>query len=340
MSKTPPTRRDHGDPAPNAAATPAGGGAGDESGAAMDERLIRRLVESILDEPRTRHLGDSPRPNKKRIDELMDLLRELMFPGFFGRRDLSEEGLADHVRVLTARIGAHLVEQVRSCLRYAAHLPEGDADDPACRRCDEESRRITDDFLASLPALREALALDVQAAFDGDPAARHTDETILCYPGVEAVFAYRVANRLNELEVPLLPRIISEQAHSRTNIDIHPGATVGDSFFIDHGAGVVIGETTIIGDHVKIYQGVTLGAKSFPKDERGRIIRDEKRHPTLGDRVTIYAGAVILGGDTEIGHDCIISGGVFLTQSVPPKHIVRQKKPELVMRSNKEAIGG
>jgi serine O-acetyltransferase len=177
----------------------------------------------------------------------------------------------------------------------------------------------------------------VLAAFDGDPAATHTDEVIFSYPGLEAVLDHRFAHELLRLGVPLLPRIISEQAHSRTGIDIHPGAQIGRSFFIDHGAGVVIGETAVIGDHVKIYQGVTLGAKSFDKDERGRLVRGRKRHPTIGDRVTIYAGAVILGGDTIIGDDCVISGGVFLSQSVPPRHVVRQKQPELVMRSNRDA---
>ncbi|MCB0900452.1 MAG: serine acetyltransferase, partial [Actinobacteria bacterium] len=178
------------------------------------------------------------------------------------------------------------------------------------------------------------IALDVQAAFDGDPAAIHTDEVVFCYPGLEAILSHRIAHALTRLHVPLLPRLIQELAHNATGIDIHPGATIGESFFIDHGTGVVIGETTVIGDHCRIYQGVTLGAKSFQRDETGRLVRGVKRHPTIGNRVTIYAGAVILGGDTVIGDDCVINGSVFLTRSVPPGHIVRQKSPELVMRSN------
>lgn len=307
---------------------------------------VQSLVRSIVSEPRTRHLGESPLPDRARIAALVELLRELTFPGFFVVRGLSEDGLPSHVAALASRILAHAVEEIRSALRYARHVaPDGGAaradgspaDADEARRCDEEARRIAHAFLDRLPDVRAALALDVQAAFDGDPAARHTDETIFCYPGVDAVFAYRIARVLHEQGVPLLPRIISEQAHSRTGIDIHPGAKIGKSFFIDHGAGVVIGETAQIGDNVKIYQGVTLGAKSFPKDERGRYLRGQKRHPTIGDRVTIYAGACILGGDTAVGDDCVVSGGVFITESVPPKHIVRQKKPELVLRTNRAA---
>ncbi|MEC9373931.1 MAG: serine O-acetyltransferase [Planctomycetota bacterium] len=307
------------------------------AGPRIERSLVDELVRGIVSEPRTRHLGEAPLPSWRRVEELVQLVRELAFPGFFGARGLSEDSLPGHVQQLVARIAAHCMEQARSCLRYAEHLPFANENALRSRECDEEARRITERFLERLPTMRAALALDVQAAFDGDPAATHTDETIFCYPGVDAVFAYRVARIFYELEAPLLSRIISEQAHSRTGIDIHPGAEIGPSFFIDHGAGVVIGETSVIGEHVKIYQGVTLGAKSFPKDERGRLIRGTKRHPTIGNRVTIYAGAVILGGDTVIGDDCVVSGGVFLTQSVPPRHIVRQKKPELVMRSNREA---
>lgn len=298
-----------------------------------EEPLVDRLVRSILDEPRTRHIDAPPLPDARAVAEVVELVRGLVFPGFFGAGQLTTDGLHEHVVELTGRLRAGLIEQTRAALRYgraagdqiAGPLPEPE--------------ETADAFLAELPALRDRLAVDVQAAYDGDPAATNTDETIVSYPGVDAVFAYRVANALRRFNVPVLPRIITEQAHSRTGVDINPGATIGRSFFIDHGAGVVIGETAVIGDNVKIYQGVTLGAKSFPKDERGRLIRGQKRHPTIGDRVTIYAGAVILGGETTIGDDCVVSGGVFLTQSVPPGHIVRQKQPELLMRTNREAIG-
>jgi len=306
-------------------------------GAFAPPELVRALRDSILNDRVARHLSPAPLPRPDRVRLFVDLVRQAVFPGFFGAADLREEGLEEHLGPLLEQIGEMGSEQVRRALRYARHLPAGKADDPACAECDAEATRIMRSFLAHLPALRASIALDVQAAYDGDPAARHTDETILCYPGVAAVVSYRIARRLLVDGAPMVPRIIAELAHSDTGIDIHPGAQIGEGFFIDHGAGVVIGETAIIGNNVKLYQGVTLGAKSFPLDERGEIIRGQKRHPTLGDRVTIYAGAVILGGDTVIGDDCVISGGVFLTGSVPPKHVVRQKQPELVMRANRSA---
>ncbi len=320
------------------------GAAGQDGPAARREAFAsseaaQRLRESVLADEVTRHLGATPLPRPDRLRAFVELVREAVFPGFFGASDLCEEGLEAHLEALLERIGQVGYEQVRRALRYARHLPAGAADDPACAECDAEARRIMRSFLDGLPALRSEIALDVQAAYDGDPAARHTDETILCYPGVAAVVSYRIAHKLLMDGAPMVPRIIAELAHSDTGIDIHPGARIGRSFFIDHGAGVVIGETALIGDNVKLYQGVTLGAKSFPVDERGEIIRGQKRHPTIGNRVTIYAGAVILGGDTVIGDDCLISGGVFLTESAPPRHVVRQKKPELVMRANRTAPG-
>ncbi len=190
--------------------------------------------------------------------------------------------------------------------------------------------------MEGIPAVRELLAGDVQAAFDGDPAALNIDEVILAYPGLLAISVQRLAHPLYELEVPLMPRIMSEWAHARTGIDIHPGANIGRNFFIDHGTGVVIGETTDIGDNVKIYQGVTLGALSFPKDERGRVIRQAKRHPTVRDNVTIYANAIILGGDTVIGENSVIGGSVFVTSSVPPNSVVTFKPPELRLKTRGE----
>ncbi len=302
--------------------------------------LVEKLAQSIRDDGRIRHLGDVPLPDPLLIGEFVELCRELVFPGFFGRRGLSEGMLDSYVSSLISRIGAHMADQARSALRYVKHIESHLAETAECRECDALAMQVAQEFIAELPGLRASLSLDVQAAYDGDPAADHTDEVILSYPGVDAVFAYRLANILHRMKTPLIPRIIGEQAHGRTGIDIHPGATIGPSFFVDHGAGVVIGETTQIGANVKIYQGVTLGAKSFPKDERGRLIRGAKRHPTIGDRVTIYAGAVILGGDTVVGDDCIISGGVFVSESVPAGHVVRQKKPELVMRTNREALEG
>ena len=300
----------------------------------IDPELVKVLTASILDERRTRHLGGKHIPNHDAVSHLMDLLRELMFPGFFDQRSLSPANMPLHVQELVSRIMLAMQEQVRAVIRYmtAAELDCGGlGSDP-----DEAARCIAASFVETLPAIRRLLALDVQAAYDGDPAAVHTDEVVFCYPGLEAIFSHRIAHALTRLGVPLLPRLIQELAHNKTGIDIHPGASIGESFFIDHGTGVVIGETTEIGTHCRVYQGVTLGAKSFEKDDNGRLIRGVKRHPTIGNRVTIYAGAVILGGDTIIGDDCVINGSVFLTRSVPPGHIVRQKSPELVMRTNRE----
>jgi serine O-acetyltransferase len=189
-----------------------------------------------------------------------------------------------------------------------------------------------------LPALRQVLATDVEAAFAGDPACKSLDEVIFCYPGFEAITVYRLAHWLHELEVPLIPRMMTEWAHSRTGIDIHPGARIGKHFFIDHGTGVVIGETCDIGDWVKLYQGVTLGALSFPKDEQGNLVRGVKRHPTIQDRVVIYANATILGGQTTIGHDSVIGSNVWLTESVEPRTTVTMEKPQLRMRGAQDGL--
>lgn len=307
--------------------------------AGPNAELARKLTASILADERTRHLGETPLPSRESISELVDLLRGLMFPGFFGRRGLTRDNLSMRVEELLDRIHAHVESQVDSVLRYVRHMgPEAERPTPPAEEveCDRRARAIAGQFLEQLPEIRRLLSLDVQAAFDGDPAALHTDETIFCYPGVEAIFSHRVAHALYRLNVPLLPRIIHEMAHSRTGIDINAGASIGESFFIDHGGGVVIGETSVIGSHVRIYQGVTLGAKSVDKDRRGRVAPGVKRHPTIGDRVTIYAGAVILGGDTEIGADCVIAGSVFVTRSVPAGHVVRQEQPSLVLRTHRD----
>ncbi len=305
----------------------------------VDAALVGRLVASILGEPRTSHMGDAHLPRTAEILELTELLRELMFPGFFTRRGLTDRNLALHVQELLSKIQLHVEQQVRAALRYTQHI-ETDVADGRCAQCDVKAREVAQAFVEQLPEIRRLLALDVQAAFDGDPAAAHTDETILCYPGIDAIFTHRIAHALYQLDVPLLPRIIQEMAHSRTGIDIHPGAQIGESFFVDHGAGVVIGQTTIIGDQTRIYQGVTIGATSFELDTNGQLKRtgNTKRHPTIGNRVTIYSGAIILGGETTIGDDCVIAGSVFLTQSVPPGHLVRQTKPELVMRTVRHRV--
>lgn len=300
-------------------------------------RAARRTTASILSDERTRHISAAYLPHRRELLRILDELHTLLFPGFFGPRDLTEDTVHDRANAVLKDVSRSLYAQISGALRYEKNIDlRSGAFEKECAKCDARAAQVVTAFLEALPEIRWLLSLDVQAAFDGDPAARHTDETIFCYPGVRALAVHRIAHVLYRHNVPLLPRIMSEHAHSVTGIDIHPGAKIGPSFFIDHGTGVVIGETTIIGEHCKIYQGVTLGAKSFPKDEQGRLLRDTKRHPTLEDYVTVYAGATILGGDTVIGAGSVINGGVFLTTSVPPGHVVRAPRVELTLRNNPE----
>lgn len=289
--------------------------------------LVDGLLESYRRDSRGQHVNRRYLPSRDEILEIARLLLELFYPGYYGRQDLTDENLAFHVGNLLSTVRAKLLTQVETCLCYAREI-EGL---PAAE-CDAAARRATGEFLARLPAIRDALVLDVQAAYDGDPAAQSLDEVILAYPGFLAVTIHRVAHELHVLGVPLMPRILSEWAHTQTGVDIHPGATIGESFFIDHATGVVVGETTEIGARVKLYQGVTLGAMSHPRDERGRVVRGTKRHPTVGDDVTLYANAIVLGGETTVGSDSIVGGSVFLTRSVPPGSRVAMKPPELAVR--------
>jgi len=323
----------------------------------LNERLgplVERVVNSYWDDARTQHIDRKYLPSQRKITQLTELLLELVFPGFRGRlNSLTKHNVKFHVGDLLPRITNLVFEQVLHCLCYVieaqeqaptadGHTVDGHTTDGQTvegvlqRRCEAQAHGKTLDFVERLPAVHQMLAGDVQAAYDGDPAAVNTDEVILAYPGLLAIAVYRLAHELHQLNVPLMPRIMSEWAHTMTGIDIHPGATVGRDFFIDHGTGVVIGETTRIGDWVKIYQGVTLGALSFPKDERGRVIRGKKRHPTVEDHVTIYANAIILGGETIIGEGAVIGGSVFITTSVPAYCTVTFKPPELRVRSHVE----
>jgi serine O-acetyltransferase len=257
-------------------------------------------------------------PSRDRLVELVEDLRSVLFPGYFGTQDLTAETMRFQVGSTLDRVSRVLVEQVERGLAYRC------TDDPErCRGCDQRALEISDAFLRRLPALRRKLALDVAASYEGDPAATSADEAIFCYPGVLAITNYRLAHELHRLGVPLIPRIITEHAHSTTGIDIHPGATIGERFFIDHGTGVVVGETCVIGDRVRVYQGVTLGAKSLPLDERGRPIKGIPRHPIVEDDVIIYSGATILGRVT-VGRGAVIGGNVWLTRSVSPGSHVTQ----------------
>jgi serine O-acetyltransferase len=223
-----------------------------------------------------------------------------------------------------------LSEQIERAYRYRCRLENCDSSD-----CIKMAETATHHLLNRLPVIREMLKGDVMAAFDGDPAAKSYEEIIISYPCIVAIATYRIAHELYIKEVPLLPRIMGEYAHSVTGIDIHPGAKIGKNFFIDHGTGVVIGETSVIGDNVKIYQGTTLGALSFPKDERGRIIKGGKRHPTIEDNVTIYAEATILG-DVVIGRDSIIGSNVWIKESVPAGVVVSMSSGDLVFKKRDE----
>ena len=293
-------------------------------------RLVDSVVTSYREDTRTRHIGGAYFPSRLEIGELIERLLELVYPGFYGRQDLTDHNIGFHVGELLPRIGRLAYRQVfRSICYEEATEHDGLRADTACA---EKAREIIGTFLERIPDVRSMLADDVQAAVDGDPAATGSDEAVLAYPGVLAVTVFRLAHELHRLGVPLMPRVMTEWAHHNTGVDIHPGATIGRRFFIDHATGVVIGETTEIGCNVKLYQGVTLGALSFPLDDRGRVIREEKRHPTVEDDVTVYANAIVLGGDTVIGAGSIIGGSVFLTTSVPAGSAVTFTPPDLPIK--------
>jgi serine O-acetyltransferase len=257
--------------------------------------------------------GRRPLPSRNTVVEIVEALRSVLFPGYFGISELTRDSAAFHLGSTLDGVRRSLQEQVRRGLCFACERPGiVPAED-----CDRRAAEVTTCFLGRLPAVRRLLASDVQAAYEGDPAATCPDEAIFCYPGVLAITNYRLAHELYRLGVPLIPRIITEHAHSITGIDIHPGAAIGGSFFIDHGTGVVIGETCVIGNRVRIYQGVTLGAKSFPLDEHGKPIKGIKRHPNVEDDVIIYSEATILGAIT-VGRGAVIGGNVWLTHDVPP----------------------
>ena len=295
--------------------------------------LTERLVTTYDSLGTMNHLDHCPLPKYEEIVAVVHDLMEVLYPGYRRREGLHRGNIGFYVGDLVDRLHDRLTQQIGRALRHEAY--RDGASDPCDHAEDYEAlgQAKTLLFLDRLPELREILATDVQAAFDGDPACKNTDEVIFCYPGLEAVTIQRLAHLLYELEIPFIPRMMAEWAHSRTGIDIHPGATIGPFFFIDHGTGVVIGETCHIGSHVKLYQGVTLGALSFPTDEAGNLVRDQKRHPTIEDRVVVYANATILGGETTIGHDSVIGSSVWITKSVEPNTTVLLEKPKLRLRS-------
>jgi len=296
------------------------------------QEVTGEFLDSYLGDERARRISQRYLPSREAIVEILEAVLDLMYPGYFGRRDLSGENLGAYVTQSVESLAPKLEREMEHCLCYGRERDAGrerEAGRAEFGECAPRAHELAGIFLGRLPEIRSMLIRDVQAAFDGDPAASNLDEVILAYPGVLAVSVYRIAHALHDLGVPMMARIMTEWAHSKTGADIHPGATIGEAFFIDHATGVVIGETTHIGDRVKLYQGVTLGALSFPRDASGQIIRGKKRHPTVESGSTLYANATVLGGQTVVGADSVIGGSVFLTRSVPPRSRVSLKEPEL-----------
>jgi len=288
--------------------------------------IADRIIANCNDNECYTHVANEPIPSKESVIQIIDRLKEVLFPGYFTREKLDPVNLKYYMGQQVSILFDMLSEQIslsirHDCFRY--HQP--------CSECLDSGQHAALEFLDSVPDIRRTLATDIQATYQGDPASKSYDEIIFSYPGIFAITVYRVAHRLYHLNVPLLPRIMTEYAHNMTGIDIHPGAHIGGYFCIDHGTGVVIGETTQIGQWVRLYQGVTLGALSLPKDA-GEKLRGKKRHPTIEDDVIIYSGATILGGETVIGARSVIGGNVWITKSVPPDTKVVMEPQQLRFR--------
>ncbi len=303
--------------------------------------LADRLVVTYSELGTISHLGHCPLPNYESIIAATEALKEVLYPGYRRRDGLHLGNVTYYVGDLIDTLHDKLTEQIARALCHESRNRSACAPTPNEREDYEamgQARTLT--FLEQLPELRRVLATDVEAAYAGDPACKSLDEVIFCYPGLEAITVYRLAHLMHQLEVPLIPRMMTEWAHSRTGIDIHPGAKIGNYFFIDHGTGVVIGETCEIGQWVKLYQGVTLGALSFATDGEGNLVRGTKRHPTIEDRVVVYANATILGGRTVIGHDSVVGSSVWLTRSVDPHTTVTMESPKLHIRGGPDELAG
>ena len=291
-------------------------------------QVVKRLLASCKTEDCFDRVGPIRMPSHESVVRIIHQARRIIFPGYFTQTRFDYVNLEYCLGQETTELFESLSKQIvlsiqHDCLRH----------DQPCSQCIERSHETALQFIQALPELRTILATDIRAALGGDPAAKSYDEVIFCYPGLFAITVYRLAHKLHELDAPLLPRMMTEYAHGLTGIDIHPGAKIGESFFIDHGTGVVVGETTEIGNRVRVYQGVTLGALSIPRDRVDRF-RNKKRHPTIEDEVIIYSNATILGGEAVIGARSIIGGNVWITESVPPDTRVLLKPPELVYIGN------
>jgi serine O-acetyltransferase len=293
------------------------------------EAVTEELAAMRASLPLFEYVTSVPRPTFPAARQIIRLCQQILFPGFFEpQQPTTDLGVKFSIGQILSRLFQLLSTQICASIRHD-HIRYNSP----CVNCHDQGRQLAMEFIRKLPELRRILASDVVAAKEGDPAAgNHLDQIILAYPGVYATMVHRLAHELWRLEVPFMPRIMTEYAHSHTGIDIHPGAAIGSSFFIDHGTGVVIGETTIIGDRVRLYQGVTLGALSLPKNA-GETLQGRKRHPTIESDVIIYSGATILGGETVIGARSVVGGNVWLTESIPPDTKIFIKKPELVIIS-------
>ncbi len=291
--------------------------------------VVETLVAAWQTDDCFDHVGPVPIPSHTAIINIIYQVRQILFPGYFTKTKLHGCNLEYYIGKEVTELYENLSREIIMAIRHdcrRSNLP--------CTHCEKRGHRMALSFTESLPGISALLSTDIRATLAGDPATASTDEVIFCYPGLLATSIYRMAHELNQLGVPIIPRIMAEHAHSLTGIDIHPGATIGPGFFIDHGTGVVIGETTIIGSNVRIYQGVTLGALSLPKDA-GTVMRNVKRHPTIEDDVIIYANTTILGGNTIIGSRSVIGGNIWLTESVPSDTKVILKRPELLYSGRK-----
>lgn len=292
------------------------------------EGIVNNILEDYKKDRSIDKMDIFNLPDKKVIVDIVQKLMRIIFPGYFRDRGYRIYNMNNNLSMLIEDVMYNLNKQIAIVLKYC-----GEFEGENLGQIKEEAQKISIAFFNRIPYIREYVDTDLQAAFDGDPAAYYKDEIIFSYPGLFAVTVNRIAHELYQLSVPMIPRIMTEYAHNTTGIDIHPGATIGKYFFIDHGTGIVIGESTIIGDHVKIYQGVTLGALST---RGGQKLKSIKRHPTIEDNVTIYAGASILGGNTIIGHDAVIGSNAFITKSINPGTRVSIKNQELQFKYGKK----
>jgi serine O-acetyltransferase len=285
------------------------------------------LAETYVQDDLLANVGDYPLPSREEVIRILGDVQEVIYPGYFGQWRADRINYKYYLGTKLNEIYEGFSSQIAKSLRHdcvGAHQ--------VCDRCLRRGREETIVFMGKLPKIRGLLRGDVEAALEGDPAASRIEEIIFSYPGIKAVTIYRIAHELFHQQIPILPRIMTEYGHTVTGIDIHPGAHIGERLFIDHGTGVVIGETCVIGDQVKVYQGVTLGALSLPRDEAGKLVRGTKRHPSVEDHVTIYSGATILGGETTIGAGSVIGGNVWLTGSIPSGTKVVIEPPRLQVR--------